>query len=181
MIRISSRIDIPRTKAVRDLLGNPKEVMAEIAESLMAGIRQQVRTRGSRFGGEKWPEYAPLSLYSKRIRGPKGRMLEGLLRHISARSGVTFAEVSSDSEIVTYHDKGTKGPYPIPKKAKKGKFISFPSPMGTPMMGRAGKWFTTDRGVNHPGLKQRRVFPTPDEAGDIAVTIFSRRIKEVIK
>jgi len=53
--------------------------------------------------------------------------------------------------------------------------------MGTPMMGRAGKWFTTDKGVKHPGLKKRRIFPTPDEAGDIAVTVFARRVKDIIK
>jgi len=186
---IGVKVDTPSIKRLRDLFGMTEVVNDAITKRWMAAIREQFHQRGGRFSSTKWPAYSRLTLYSKRVRAQKGRMLEKLYGQIKTRYGKTFAMVYSDSEILSYHHFGTKGPYKIPKEWTPGKFIAFPHPEGRKSTDMAkgvlsrmkfGKWAIVGHPVNHPGLKQRQIFPTIEQAEEVERQVVEDQIRKKI-
>jgi len=172
---VKVRVYTPSIKKLREILYDTTPVNAAVAGKWMASIREQVRRRGDRFGA-KWPAYSRLTMYSKRLRGPKGRMLEGLLKFIEMKFGKTFAEIYSTNDIVAYHHYGTTGPYPIPKSPGK---LAYPHPEGRISQLYEGKWvFGKKMQVQHPGVARRSIFPSDVQALEMAKEIVRRTIRD---
>ena len=178
---IGVKIDTPSIKRLRDLFGNTGVVNVAITQRFMYEIKRQFESVGGNYG-MKWPPYSRLTIYARQVRGKRGTMLSTLYSQIRTRHGKTFAMVYSDSDILSYHNFGTRGGYQIPKEWKPGKYIAYPHPDAKPSVERArgvlnrmkfGNWAIIGHPVRHPGLWKRRIFPTIEEA-----TVMAREVVE---
>ena len=164
---------------------------------------------GQQPGGEKWVPLKASTIFGRRGKTSNPLQDTGeILKDSFTIEGTdeTQAVVGSAEKIALFHQKGTKGPYKIPKGgAQTGITLAFPWPpgykglKGTEVKRRKGQLkkgatltksgnissrllnLLFRKSVKHPGLPARPMLPTEELAESEAIDVADKYYADLIK
>jgi phage gpG-like protein len=156
----------------------PHPYLAVMQQALVAWVARNFRSQGR----DQSPPWKPMSENTRAARrggGVGAQLLQdrGHLRASFAPGAADSASkidaasmtvtVGSNVKYAQFHERGS-GPYVI--RPKSGKFLRFPT--------AGGMRFA--REVNHPGIPQRRMLPTPAVAKKTALAALQAAVRRAV-